>query len=117
MKNDKNPMQSKKFAAYLIAELTWKAIMVYALMAWKDQMPSVWAWGVLLTIVVTAGFIEIGYILSQAALDRYVRLAEIAADEIQKRLGDKKSETKTTTESETVTNTETVSETKSEESP
>ncbi len=117
MKNDKNPMQSKKFAAYLIAELTWKAIMVYALMAWKDQMPSVWAWGVLLTIVVTAGFIEIGYILSQAALDRYVRLAEIAADEIQKRLSDKKSETKTTTDSETVTNTETVTETKSEESP
>jgi len=37
-----------------------------------------WAWWFMMSIVVTAGFVEIGYIGGQAWLDRYVRVAEIA---------------------------------------
>lgn len=34
----------------------------------------------LLTIVIVSGFVQTGYILGQAALDRYVRIAEITTN-------------------------------------
>lgn len=78
---EKSHLQSKKFTAWLITESTWKILLVVALIDWKDNLTSMGsgAWWLLLAIVVTAGFIEIGFILGQASLDRYVRVAEIAA--------------------------------------
>ena len=79
---EKTHLESKKFTAWLISEMSWKVILVVALVVWKDDLTHVGAgaWWLLLAIVVTAGFIGTGFILGQAALDKYVRVAEIAAD-------------------------------------
>lgn len=77
------PLESKKFLAYLISELTWKVTLIVALVVFRDDFSDVgaWAWWFLMSIVVTAGFVEIGYIGGQAWLDRYVKVAEIARGE------------------------------------
>jgi len=74
------PLESKKFLAFLIGELSWKAVLIVALVVFHKDFKDVgaWAWWFMISVVVTAGFAEIGYIGGQAWLDRYVRVAEIA---------------------------------------
>jgi hypothetical protein len=74
------PLESKKFLAFLIGELTWKAVLVVALVVFHKDFAGVgaWAWWFMISVVVTAGFTEVGYIGGQAWLDKYVRVAEIA---------------------------------------
>ena len=74
------PTESKKFLAYIISEITWKIILLAALLIFHDEFAEVgaMAWWFMMSVVVTAGFVEIGYIGGQAWLDRYVRVAEIA---------------------------------------
>lgn len=76
------PLESKKFLAFLIGELTWKAILLAALIIFREDLTSVGvsAWSFMLSVVVTAGFLEVGYIGGQAWLDRYVKVAEIAKE-------------------------------------
>lgn len=62
---------SKKAVAYLIAELMWKAIIVFMIVMQVD-------WWIVLSTVIITGFIEVGYIGGQAWLDRYVRVAAMA---------------------------------------
>jgi hypothetical protein len=78
---EKTPLKSKKFLAYLIADAGWKAIILYMLMHLKSKLsPSELTF--LLTVVITSGIIQIGYILGQAALDKYIQAAvEIFDDE------------------------------------
>ena len=73
MKN-KLPLQSKKFLAYLVADFGWKFLMFYIVWEYKTAIDQ-YAFMVLMTIIITAGFIQIGYILGQAALDKYVKAA------------------------------------------
>lgn len=73
------PQQSKKFIAYLVAELTWKVLAALVLFWGRDSIPQQ-VWLILMAIIVVAGFVEVGYIMGQAALDKYVRVAEIAAE-------------------------------------
>lgn len=71
---DKTPLKSKKFVAYLIADLGWKIIILYMLMHLESKLqPSELTF--LLTVVITSGVIQIGYILGQAALDKYINAA------------------------------------------
>ena len=71
---DKLPLQSKKFIAYLISDFGWKIIILYMLMHLKSNLaPSELTF--LLTVVITSGVIQIGYILGQGALDRYLHTA------------------------------------------
>lgn len=71
---DKTPLKSKKFLAYIFADLGWKAIIFYMLMHLKSKLsPSELTF--LLTVVITSGIIQIGYILGQVALDRYISAA------------------------------------------
>lgn len=72
--------RSKKFVAYLVAELGWKIILGAMLYAFRDEvtLAGATAWWVMLVIVVVAGFVEVAYIAGQAALDRYVKVAEVA---------------------------------------
>ena len=71
---DKTPLKSKKFVAYLIADLGWKVIVLYMLMHLESKLqPSELTF--LLTVVITSGIIQIGYILGQAALDKYINAA------------------------------------------
>ena len=80
-KLERSPLSSKKFIAYLLAELSWKVIIIVMLVTWKEEIVAVgpWAWWVMLTIVLVAGFVEVGFIGGQAWLDKYVRVAKIAA--------------------------------------
>jgi hypothetical protein len=79
---DKTPLRSKKFIAYLLAEISWKIILVIALLVMKDQISSVnvGGWWFLFTIVIVVGFVEVGFIGGQAWLDKYVRVAQIASN-------------------------------------
>ena len=78
-KHEKLPLSSKKFLAYLIADLGWKIILgvlIYKNCEGHNQL-------LLLSIVCISGFVQTGYILGQAALDRYVRIAEIGSRAIK----------------------------------
>ena len=68
-----SPLDSKKFVAYLIADLGWTGLLGYGVYAKMD-------WSLLMAMVITKGFVQTGYILGQAALDKYVRVAQIASD-------------------------------------
>jgi hypothetical protein len=67
---EKTPMQSKKFLAYLLSNLINKAVIFY--MVSKSTPTTAVAWA-----ITAAAFIDIGYILGQAALDGFVRMAQI----------------------------------------
>ena len=71
---DKTPTKSKKFIAYAIAEFGWKAVIFYLLFHLQGKMDS-YSLAMLMTVVIVSGFIQIGYILGQAALDKYVSAA------------------------------------------
>ena len=71
---DKTPMKSKKFIAYMTSEFGWKAILFYLLYHLQGKLDH-YSLVMLMTIVITSGFIQIGYILGQAALDKYVNAA------------------------------------------
>jgi len=72
-------LASRKFLAYLVAEFTWKILAALVLFWGKDSMPGM-VFGILLAIVLVAGFIEVGYLLGQSSLDKYLRVAEIVAE-------------------------------------
>lgn len=71
---DKTPMKSKKFIAYMTSEFGWKAILFYLLYHLQGRLDH-YSLVMLMTVVITSGFIQIGYILGQAALDKYVNAA------------------------------------------
>ena len=69
---NKLPLKSKKFLAYLIADFGWKILIGYTI--WKEEAKNQIGYTtflILLAMIVTAGFIQIGYILGQAMLDKY----------------------------------------------
>lgn len=74
------PLKSKKFLAYLIADIGWKILMFYVVWEYKTQIDH-YAFMVLVTMIVTSGFIQIGYILGQAALDKYTHVATTALEQ------------------------------------
>ena len=85
---EKSPLRSKKFVAYLIAEMTWKLLLIIGLGGviymetnthLSEDGVSIWFYWVLMSCVLIAGFVEAGFIGGQAWLDKYVRVAQIAA--------------------------------------
>ena len=76
------PLSSKKFIGFIVAEITWKAIIILCICFFRADLPavSVYAWWFLFTSAIIAGFIETGYIIGQFALDKYIHTAEIAAN-------------------------------------
>lgn len=70
---EKKPMESKKMLAFLWSDLSWK-ILLGGLIYFHGDV------SVQLAVVAVAGFIEIGFILGQASLDKAVRLAQIALE-------------------------------------
>lgn len=73
-KLEKTPLQSKKFIAYLISNLGSKLLMFWMVYSKESDF-------VLTAVVTAAAFIDIGYILGQAALDKYVRVTSIKGEE------------------------------------
>jgi len=76
---NKLPLKSKKFLAYLIADLGWKILMFYVIWEYQTKIEH-YAFMVLVPMIVTSGCIQNGYILGQAALDKYTHVAVTALD-------------------------------------
>ena len=72
--SDKLPLKSKKFLAYLIADLGWKFILIYFMYNHQSKIDT-YVFGIMLSLIIVSGFIQVGYILGQAALDRYVQIS------------------------------------------
>ena len=71
---EKTPLQSKKFLAYLLSNIGTKGLLFWMV---SNSTPDL----VIITTVTAAAFIDVGYILGQAALDKYVRVASIEKKE------------------------------------
>lgn len=78
---DKHPLRSKKFIAYIVTSILWKAIILSAIILHGDAIGLLGTVTICL-MVVTEGAISVGYIIGQAGLDRYVRLAQITAGQV-----------------------------------
>lgn len=76
-KKDLSPLQSKKFMAYLIAEFGWKIALFTLLYIYGDKIEH-YSFMVMMTLIIVSGFIQVGYILGQTALDKYTHMAEVA---------------------------------------
>lgn len=74
---NKLPLKSKKFIAYLISELGWKILIFYVVWGYQSKIDH-YSFMVLIAMILTSGFMQVGYILGQAALDKYTHLAETA---------------------------------------
>lgn len=72
---DKTPLKSKKFIAYLIADISWKIVLIYMLFQTKSKY-DYYSFSIVLTLLIVSGFIQVGYILGQAALDKYITVLE-----------------------------------------
>lgn len=77
--HSKSPLQSKKFVAFLISEILWKIVLLLVLFWGKDAIPHQ-VWAIMIGIILVAGFVEALYIGGQAALDKYIQVAQIAAN-------------------------------------
>ena len=80
MSDKKLPLQSKKFIAYVLADIGWKACILYMLFLHAEKFAGSSA-SVMLTMVLVSGFVQVGYILGQAALDKYVSMANNGKDD------------------------------------
>jgi len=76
---NKLPLKSKKFLAYLISELGWKILIFYVIWEYQTKIDH-YAFMVLISMIITSGFIQVGYILGQAALDKYSAVAQSAIE-------------------------------------
>ncbi len=78
---EKPVLKSKKFIAYLVTESLTKAVMFTTLIVFAEQLKTatIWGWWFLIANVIVSGFVASGFIIGQASLDRYVRVAQIVA--------------------------------------
>ena len=84
----KSPLSSRKFVAYMFGDICWTILIFGGLYRLEQMMSSptgiaisqnVGMVSLLMVMVIVKGFMQAGYIGSQAWLDKYVRVAQIAA--------------------------------------
>lgn len=68
---EKSSMSSKKFQAFLLSTLVWVGLMALAMWKMSDAALTT----VLVVMSLVLGFVQVGYILGQAAVDSFVRMA------------------------------------------
>ena len=73
-KLEKAPLQSKKFIAYLISSIGTKALLFWMVSKGESDVT-------VMSTIVAATCLDIGYIIGQAALDKYVRVASFNVKE------------------------------------
>jgi uncharacterized membrane protein len=73
---EKKALKSKKFIAYMVAEFGWKAILVLIVLLTPINL---WQTVLMISIAVISGFVQVGYVLGQASIDKYIRVAKINA--------------------------------------
>jgi hypothetical protein len=73
MKIDKSPTQSKKFLAYLVSEISTKALMAW--LVTHIGTLDIYETSLLLGMIISSSCLTIGYVLGQVALDKYMSAA------------------------------------------
>lgn len=73
--HEKTHLSSKKFVAFLVLEVGLFLLM--GMMIWNQEVSQLGGNIAFMVLAVTGGFVGVGYIVGQAALDRYVRVAQI----------------------------------------
>ena len=63
---ERSPLQSKKFIAFVISSMFTKAMIAYCIYKENTSLST-------MLLIGSNSFLEIGYILGQAALDAYTR--------------------------------------------
>ena len=67
---EKTPLSSKKFIAYVISNILMK-ILLFSMLAHNSSDY------VITCALIVSSFVDVGYILGQAALDKFVRVAAV----------------------------------------
>lgn len=67
---NKRPTQSKKFMAFILSNLGWMLFLFYFVATHEKSMDQ-YVFLVIMCCVVTCGFLQLGYVLGQAAVDKY----------------------------------------------
>lgn len=67
---DKAPLRSKKFLAYMFSNIVLKIYAFYSTMRGESDT-------VIIATLLCSTFLDVGYILGQASLDRFVRVASL----------------------------------------
>jgi hypothetical protein len=78
---ERTPLQSKKFIAYMITNLIMKTYMFYSTYTGESDT-------VVITAIFLSVFLDVGYILGQAAVDSLVRYASIITDSVKNKLSE-----------------------------
>jgi len=73
--HEKGPLSSKKFIAFLVCELGFFLLM--GAMIWQQEMDKLGENVAFMLLGATAGFLATGYVLGQAYVDKYIRVAKI----------------------------------------
>lgn len=73
---EKPALKSKKFVAFLLVSLGFFVMM--GLMLYLQEVNTIAENTAFMVLAITEGFLATGYILGQAALDKYIRVAKIA---------------------------------------
>lgn len=82
---EKSPLQSKKFVAFMTVTISFGLLTLVGLVAAMMEPSKVMFFvGFAALVQLINGFVSTGYLLGQASLDKYVRMAKIAADAGQK---------------------------------
>lgn len=74
--NQKTPLQSKKFLAYLFGSLFSKVYLFFATSRNEGDL-------VIIASMLSSTFLDVGYLLGQASLDKYIRMTEIVSKTAQ----------------------------------
>lgn len=74
---DKLPLKSKKFIAYLISEISWKLILLILVWEYGKEINH-YGFMVMVSVIVTSGFLQIGYVLGQSYIDKYAMVVKAA---------------------------------------
>lgn len=69
-----SPLQSKKFLAYLISEITTKGGMFYMLMHLQSKLDYT-ELALLIAMLVSSSALTVGYVLGVASLEKYLSSA------------------------------------------
>tara|TARA_B100001057_G_scaffold476309_1_gene544121 strand:- start:2131 stop:2478 length:348 start_codon:yes stop_codon:yes gene_type:complete len=71
---EKSPLRSKKFLSFILSDLMWKGLIGLMVVTWQSAYVGT---DLLLSAIIASAIVQTTYILTQAWVDRAVRLAEI----------------------------------------
>ena len=74
---EKPHLSSKKFVGFLVVEIGLIGLM--GMMIWLQEIDKVGENIAFMVLAATTGFLAVGFILGQAYVDKYVRVAQIMA--------------------------------------